>query len=465
MSEPTIFLITITSIFFALLLGFLVLIKDSEQAPNRYFFYLCASLSSYIGLTYISFVTSNLQHIRISLIGADLFVTATYLFARSTFTEKWNATLKDKLVVTASFLVAFLSLTPAVFSEVVWQNNIPLPKAELGIVIFGFHVCVVIILALTILAQKAFGGHGVQRIQASLVLCGLSIALLSGFCFIFLAVNVFHTTRFIPLALFAATFFVLLAGYSITRYRFFGIRVALRRSAIVFTISIVLSVVLFSTLTLILGHWPSQFFSSPFAFPIIVLISLLLECLRAILNRPLNYFFLREQIDLSSNLADKGYVLNTTHEIDTFVIKLSATIQEVLEAPVLLMLLHDSSQKRYKNAFPQSLELTLHEGSGLIKESRNIHGVLLREELSSKGSESLSRYCRRLDASLAVILGREDLPDMIIMIGQSKKGQFFSRDKLDALEQIVKSAESSLPNIYYWQKTMASLRQYLKDQQ
>jgi hypothetical protein len=437
--------------------GVLIWLKEKKSLLNRYFLYLCASLVVYVFSTYLSFLTFELIFIRLSLVGATLFLLQSFLFVKK-FTSS-EALLSDKYVILIAAGIAALCVSPYVFSDVIENDGVTLPTPQFGIIFFGAYCILLISLSIFLLVKEIIRSDALRARQATSILVGLSITLLSGFLFLFVAVNIFQTTKYIPLALFGSLAFVVLSGYSITRYRFFDVNIVLKKTLIYSGVNFLILFVsvigsfIFSYFFYQRYPSPTLFFSSAIAA------TLFIATAQFAVNKALHSFLLKGQVALSVKISEAKHSLSTTHELETFILKLSAMIQELLEAPVVLCLVRQEHEKKFVNYFPGDIALKVKYENFSPLQSLELRGSFLQHELQHlRNVGFLGTLMRRVGAKLIIIVGREERPDLILFVGARKGDRQFDIEKLASAWEIARIAEGALPNIFYWQKTVISLK-------
>ncbi len=223
-------------------LGFTVLWSDAKNATNRAFFYF--SIVS-IAWTVANYAQYNITSIELSFLvvrvviflavwHAFTFFRLMYIFPES------NKDLPARFYIFAVPLivvVAMLTLTPLVFTEVATVENGRISEITNGpgIIAFAGTVTVLIISALVSFFRKRARAEGIVRKQLTDVVWGFLLTFLLLLTFNLFLPAFLGNAKFIPLGGLFLLPFVAFTSFSIYRNKLFSIKVAVT-STLVFAL-------------------------------------------------------------------------------------------------------------------------------------------------------------------------------------------------------------------------------------
>ena len=226
-------LILLVALLANILLGLLVISRDSSSATNKLFFGLMSAMSIWSFTNYLSYInTDTLFYARLVLCFAVLFATFFFLFVL-TFPLKHLTISKRRLFLICSVSVVAMAITlsPLAFKaiKVTASSHLGNPIVGPGIGFFALTVGIYDIGGLIVLTNKTRRAKAKERIRRLYLLIGMTLMLLTIISLDFILPVAFSNTRFIPLAPMFIFPFVTFTAYAIVKHRLLDIRTAAAR--------------------------------------------------------------------------------------------------------------------------------------------------------------------------------------------------------------------------------------------
>lgn len=217
-----------------LLLGVLIYFNNSVSATNRAFLVFAIATAIWGTSNYLEYrFTTALTilwalriHLFISVLHAYTFFSLAYIFPKEQIAfPKWFKYYLTPAVI----LVAFLTLTPFVFSgvdHVAAEGQVTRATPAPGIALFILAAFGLLFAALIVLGKKTRRTSGVERRQYLSILVGMSITAVLLIVFNVVLPNIFSNRSFIPLAALFLLPFIALTSYAILKEHLLNLRVA-----------------------------------------------------------------------------------------------------------------------------------------------------------------------------------------------------------------------------------------------
>lgn len=243
----------IIAVVLNIILAMFVYAKNRHSATNRLFMALVFSLVTFLLVNYMSLhpaVFSQLTWIRL-----DLF-TASYLFLLSYITfivfpaahfKKPSLLLRS--VIIYSVIVSFLTLTPLVFSHLDTAGGGANPVPAPGIIFFVIQQVGLLLLIAATLYRRLNAARGREREQFKYIIFGLIATFASILFFNLVLVQVFKITSLVFVSNISSLFFTSTFAYAIVKQRLFDIRMVVARS-----VTYLLSIITIGTVYGILAY-------------------------------------------------------------------------------------------------------------------------------------------------------------------------------------------------------------------
>lgn len=256
----------IVAVILNLVLALFVYAKNKHSATNRLFVALVVALVSFLLVNYMSLhpaVFSQLTWIRL-----DLF-TASYLFLLSYITfivfpaaHFIKASPLRRAAVIYTIVVSFLTLTPLVFSHLDTTGGGANPVPAPGIILFVIQQIGLLSLIAITLYRRFKRAKGKEREQFKYIIFGLVATFGSILFFNLVMVQVFKITSLVFVSNISSLFFTGAFAYAIVKQRLFDIRLIVARSVTylfsIVTIGVFYGLVAFSLVDQILFGSTSQ---------------------------------------------------------------------------------------------------------------------------------------------------------------------------------------------------------------
>jgi len=217
-----------------LILGSTVILSNRHSITNRTFFFLTISIISWSFFNYLSFQSSEpsivLWILRLVMFSAVWFAFFVFRFLYVLPNEKVIFPKIYRIVIIpAVILVAILTLTPYVFSNIVeFSPDGTVAKVANGpaIILFGIVVIALNGSGVFYLIKKMIGAvDKKEKIRYQLVFVGMIATILLIIVFNFIFPAFFNQSRYIALATLFTFPFVAFTAYAIVKYKLLNIKV------------------------------------------------------------------------------------------------------------------------------------------------------------------------------------------------------------------------------------------------
>ncbi|MFC1598110.1 histidine kinase N-terminal 7TM domain-containing protein [Patescibacteria group bacterium] len=454
-------LTTIISSVGCLVLGIYTLKFNPKKKANQFFALFCFSILIFLLLDYWSLFTYDLFVIKLTVFNASYISLFLFLFAYFFSYGK----MKKKFVIILVLLAVIISLiaiSPFLFTGLYYVNGIPHPNIGVGMMVYAPYTVLINITALIILIRSLRDRNLLKRSQSQFIVLGLVLTMSIIIFSHFFAVNILKTSEYIPIGMISTLLFVSFSSYAMTRYRFLDVKVTFKKS-IVYGGSIALFASIYA-LVLFSAYYVFKLQSidvSPliwFLLAVFIFI-LIFEFFRKRIKNFLDGIFFREEIDFTKFVSDSKMELNSTHELESFVIKLAGCIQESIAAPVTNIYIRQSHLKRYKSFFPQNSRHYIAFSDSAADDFDKHRGIKLFYEVQEQNiGKAIQKVMRKNRAQIYMTVGTEKELLAIILIGEHKNRRAFTKKDLEGLEEFQEIARSALPNLLYWQITIEGLK-------
>jgi signal transduction histidine kinase len=334
-----------------LLLGLLVINRDSKSTTNRLFFALMCAISLWSFVNYISFKNANtLLFARLVLSLAIVFATFFFLFVLAYPLNRLKVS-KTKLILigTVSLTVMGLTLSPLVFKSILPASGSQLGKPVVGPAIGAFALTVVFydFGGLAILTKKTFSTKGKERARRLYLLIGMALMLVTIIALDFVLPSAFSNTTFIPYAPIFILPFVGFTAYAIVRHRLLDIRSAAARGMTYLfslgSIGLIYGFLIYS-LTSVFSSDISQSTLRIFYIIFSLVTALIFTSIKRFFDRVTNKIFFRDSYDSQLFIDRLNTVLVETIDLERLLHKSANLISDTLKTPEVIFILEDDAK-------------------------------------------------------------------------------------------------------------------------
>jgi len=300
-------------------LGVLVWKKDYKKPRNYLFFIFTIAVFIWLfglGLDYYLIQVNRIYPPEILLYIDRVLFAAAYLIPLPIFLFSF-CFLSDKKISRAilypSIIVGLVSMVAGYFIPISINKDYIFNFANFEYCLSFLMVSATIFLILKI-ALEIRKQDKIAKFKGKLFLIGLSIAFVTSILSNSIFPSIFKNLEFIYVGPLVAIFIVIFTSYSILKYRFMDIRIALKKGIVVISL-----LVLFAMMILLAGLGASRIFEIGFNFNTGVVIFLTLSCKPKGLMRsdssgnlsPINLTSSPVSSFTSRNVADSGFSLSS----------------------------------------------------------------------------------------------------------------------------------------------------------
>lgn len=461
-------LATITSTLGCLALGGYALKFNFKHSANRYFAAFCFVTALWLvfyafSLTYLN----SILLIRITIFLATLQSSTLLMFAYNFVNITVRKYVSTLYFFTAIF-IGFLTLTPAVFSHTEMINGVDIPVSNYGMYFFIPFVFTSVVASMIFFVLNLHRSERIVRIRTYYILIGYALTMSIIIVTNFVGVILFHTIRFSPIGMVSTLFFVSFSAYAMTRYRFLEVRAVVKKS-ILYGGALLLFTFLYVVLNLLMYR---SFYVHVSQLDLIIFTafsSIVYTVLVQVLSKKIQHYldgrFFQSIIDLVRFIDEDGAVLNSTHELESFILKLVGSIQDIIKAPVKQFFVLQKHHARYTSFFPPHSRAVIHfdefqrDQFTHLAEPSLLH--TLREE---ENAEVLVRMLKKFSAEIYVPIIVDDELYAFVLIGKHKNNVPFRDQDVQKLSEPQKQAAVGIQALLQWQYTVENLREHLKSQ-
>lgn len=435
--------------------GLLVLLKNTKSDTNRMFFCLTAVFAGWSVINYISlhpFGLDQLTWIRLVLFCAAILNLAVYLtfdiFPANRFNPKGNK--RRRRAVYFTVLAMMLTLTPLVFRDLnVSHTGAVSPVPGPGIPVFMLQTLLLLGGGIYLLISKYLRSSGIERRQLKFVLAGIITSFGLIFFTNFLAVVVFGRSDLIPLGPSYTLFFSGFMAYAIVKHRLLDIRPLVARSvAYLFSLAVlvgpyILTVLLISAILFPQNHLSVAqlvWFSAT-----AVVFGLTFRPVQEIFDKYTKQFFFRDAYSSQEVLDHLGSVLAT--EIDLRIISQESArvITDSLKPLHFRFVVFKDGETHIdiKTGQPPRKDINR-------KDFLEVKEVLVQRPDLERGS--LLSLLNRFDAEILLKLRTNEETVGIILLGPKQSGTVYSQQDIDLLTILEKELAIAVQNARYFEQ-------------
>lgn len=214
----------------SLILGFMIYFRDHKSLTSNFFLLFAIVNSCWVTFNYLAYRTTDpvitLWVIRIVMFFA-VYQAFSFFLLMNTFPKShiiipswWKQFLFPLVIV-----VSLLTLTPLVFSKVIFIKNNPQPNPGPGIILFALTAISLVIGGVVTIVRKLRTAQGLEKSQLKYVTAGVILMFVLIVVFNFLLTALFGNTSIAKLGpLFTLPFFIL-TSYAIIRHQMLNIKV------------------------------------------------------------------------------------------------------------------------------------------------------------------------------------------------------------------------------------------------
>ncbi len=213
------------------ILGFIVFFQNTKSATNIFFLLFSLTSSAWSVVNYLNYQVVNpvtaLWIIRLVLFFA-VFQSLTLLLLLYNFpSEKLQISPKRYyLLLILAFIVAMFTLTPFVFSSVIFTpGSVAQPVVQPGIMFFGAFAVTMVLGGIWSLGQKIKKATVLERKPLWNLMGGIIVMFACIIILNFILPTVFNNTSFIPLSAVFVFPFAFAAAYAIFRHHLLNVKV------------------------------------------------------------------------------------------------------------------------------------------------------------------------------------------------------------------------------------------------
>lgn len=461
------FIATFISTSCCLILGGYALKFNAKSQANRYFAAFCFVTALWLVFYCLSLIyLADIRLIRMTMLFATFQSAVLFLFSFH-FVDRELPRQVEMPYILAAACIGLLTLTPAVFSHTELIRGVPIPVAGIGMYFFAPFALGSIVASLILLLLNLKKSGRVNRIRTSYILVGFALTMLTIITTNFFGVILFHTIRFSSIGMVGTLFFISFSAFAMTRYRFLDVRAVLKKSLLY---SFVL--IAFSAAYILLAWIPYSLFSFQTTQLDLIIYTIfcsvgytvLFQYVSTQVKHYLNGRFFYSEVDLVRFLNDDQTELNSTHELESFVLGIVSMMQDAIKAPVQEFFVMQKNYSRFTSFFPTHSRSVIHFDEFSTDAILKFQDPVLFDDLTSYDGHELMKILKKHKAKIYVPIIIDTELVAFALIGRHKNNVDFRRKDLKKLQTAQQKAASHIPELLHWQYSVENLRHHLKSQ-
>lgn len=451
-----------------ILLGLFVYFKNPHNILNKLFTALTASITLMLISNHFSITAdqsnSVLFWIRLAMFFAVPFAIFFFLFV-ITFPKSRIPLSHSKIItiLVLGLLTMAVALTPFLFSGVTEADGTFQPIPAPGIALFVITVIGLDILGSIILVRKFLAAKGVLKEQIKYILLGFFIFLGLLISSVFIAVNAFNVTLFVPLTPIYSFAFVAATSYAMVKHRLLDIRLIVARTLAYATLVLIIGIFFIGSTVTVTSFFldTSTNLQQVILYAALTLIiAFIFQRLRRWLELITDRFFFKADYDSSILLSSLTKIMAETILIDDIASKLLQKIIFEMRITKGAFVLTDAgkvfvteTQGYKKNEEPKFSEKDIFALQALDKN-------LVFEDLEEGPAKDL---LRKLNVTIVIPLKTQVDHVGLLLLGEKASGEIYSDKDIKVLEIFAPEAAISFENA----KSVEKIRRFnitLKEQ-
>ncbi len=439
-----------------ILLGVVVLLKNSASATNKLFFMLTVSFAVWSTVNYISIhpvLLPQLWWIRLVLFCATFLCLSVFL----TFNVFPHYVLPPsrwarKIAVSAAVIVMPLTLTPVIFKDLKFQNGSPQPVPNFGIPLFALTVVGLLIGGVVTLIRKYKRSDTKQKTQIRFVLMGLAGAFSLIVITDFLFVVVLHNTKLVPLGPAYTLIFSSSLAYAIVRHKLFDIRAAAARAlAYILSLSfiaVIYGVLIFTVSALFTQQGNLGAVQRAYYIAFAILTALLYQRVKKFFDRITNRIFFKDSYDPQQFIDQLNDILVSTIDIDQLLNATAQLVSATLKSSFVDFVITDNENKSNLRIIGHGdKKITSQALDEVVDLLNKAHTKLfVTDELVDQNQSHLHNLLNNQDIASVVRLSTHEKQIGYIIISFKQSGDAYRTNDVKLLEIISDEVALAIQN-------------------
>lgn len=463
--------ILIVSAALNLVFALVVLAKNYEGKVNRSFAFLAISLVVWMIVNYISvhpFFVGQLWWIRIVMMTAAVMSMAIFTLTDVFPTGQSYYPRVRRFVITLGIVVAFLALSPYVFTRLDIVNGGAQPIPGVGMVVFMPYAVGTLLGSAYVLMRKFLTLRGTPKEHVRYALIGLisTFSLLAFFNFI--VIILFHNTSFIIFSPAVTLIFTTSFAYGMVRYKLFDIRLIITRFVAYLLLSVVAGMAYGLSAAglsyLIAGYYPNTTQVVISAVVIGVLI-LFVDPLRQFFNYITRKVFYQDDYDTKNVLDEIASILVRATETKALVVGSTKVIKAALKPEFVTLLLIEDKEEGGEERVQLGHTLTGLKELSSVQLHYHIKDVVTVDSSEAK-DDFFHAAMKSMGVSVAVRLETKDEVVGFAFLGYKTTGSAYTQRDVDLIRIVGDELAVAIQNTMRFEQIRdfnATLRQRIED--
>lgn len=339
-----------------LVLGAWVTLRDPVSRVHRAFGFLSltlaawtasnALLSNYAG-TQLGTVAARAAFAAASLIPSAFLLFASYFPSTDSLPPRRAA----RAIHLLALAFVLTSPTPLLVQATAHREDILQVTHGPLHPFFAAYFLASLVYSLRLLVSKLRTARGIHRLQLAYVLLGISLTATGGTVTNLLIPLIFRSSRLSPYGPVFSLVMIIMTAHAIIRYRLLNLRLVIRRSVTSGLTLVVLAI------SLALGSWglhlanlDTPSLATPSHLVLILLLAMLFQPVKALLQRSLDRYFFRDPYDYDAVVREISRRVSTTLDTQSLLAHAQQIVHKTLRPDLFAAYLADTPFEIYRPA-------------------------------------------------------------------------------------------------------------------
>lgn len=450
------------------IVGLFVYLNNKQSVSHRLFALFSLSVSAWIVSNYLTLFFYNQEEmlfwVRTNMALGVLQGITFFLFAHTFPSGKIILSRRKRasLFLFSTFTIV-ICYTPLLFSQIQVVDQFTAQTViGFGMIPFVINSIGLLIWGLILLIKKFVASEGIQRYQSGYIVVGAGLMFCMQIIFNFVLILLFDNSKYVILGAIDTLPFIALTSYAITRYRFMDIKVLLKKSA-VYGATLLCSVALYVYLLWLVYTIVSS---------VVVWIASLLiyTLLWNLFSRKLKYaldrLFFMDELDLSKRIDERLHKLNSTYELETFVIELIRSIEDTVHTQVHSMYIAEREHNHFRLYYPHGERGSISFDDEFVGALNKMSSIVIKDEIGLQHSNDNQRIVKELkkhDAAVILQIQKDHAPIGIIFIGSKKDQKPYLSNEIRELQHVITNAQQQLFAVIQYHEALEGARKTIHE--
>ncbi|MBU0963875.1 hypothetical protein KKC06_02445 [Patescibacteria group bacterium] len=457
-------LIFITGIL-NLVLGFVIL-KKSKNIVQKNFSYVAILISIWNFVNFIYYLNPIYPYINLSYSFGAIVVTSILLWVGQYLKNKYITSSKILFFIITVILFV-LPLLPDIIIINDFNSFVVGFDIKIGpwFLLFAIPISFELIWLSYLLFRSWKKESGLKKVQLSYVLLSFSIPAFFIVVFDFV-LPFFGNSYLASFDTLTTLIFVSMIAYSILRYRFFDIKVVIRKGIIHFTS---LAIILFLYIYLLIFsqklfiekyNWSEQ----TTTIILVLLIVITIEPLRRALIRVVDKVFYSKQKDVEEEASELKSIMSSSLQLDQLLKKIVTEFKAYLAVSDIQFIWHNKQTGNLENYYKNERRISFSSNNPLFQYLQNNSKLLVTEEIpylieeKENGEVQLLKEIeyelKQLKVGLVLPIGERGEIIGLLLFNKKENNEAFTADDIHYLSRMQSQMTGAIANALLYKQAV-----------